>query len=270
MKKINNWQNIKNNLVGVYIIWYREVLIYVRNKVKFFTSIFFPLLLLIFFGTGLENIFSITNLSYGFKEFFFPGIIGASVVTLAITSTMSVVWDREFGFLKEILVSPISRISIALGKILGATTAALIEGILLLLTAPFLGFDFTLPLYLINFFIIFVVALGMSSLGLIIASRIRKTESFNVILQIFIAPMIFLSGAFFPLNNGPSWMLKLASYNPLAYGINALRWAMLSSTVSYEAIKKITTTNFAVSFTNCILFDIIITLIAIYFFRKIR
>jgi len=117
-------------LQTLYVIWYREVLIYLRNTLKFFTSIFLPLLILIFFGTGLKTMFPVSALHYDFSQFFFPGILCLSVSIMAISSTMSIVWDREFGFLKEILVSPISRPYIALGKILGATTTALIQGTL--------------------------------------------------------------------------------------------------------------------------------------------
>jgi ABC-2 type transport system permease protein len=270
-KKINlpNF-NFKNILIGIYIIWYREILIYVRNREKFFTSIFLPLLLTLIFGTGLKNIFPMTNLPYDFSEFFFSGILGASITTLAITSTMSIVWDREFGFLKEILVSPISRSSIALGKILGATTTALIEGLLLLLVAPSLNLHLSFISYLMSAIIIFLISFGMASLGLIIASNIKKTESFNIIIQVLIAPLVFLSGAFFPVNNGPFWILKLSHYNPLTYGINALRWMILSQKIPTNIISNFTTNNLYVSLLICIVFDMIISLIAIYRFKQIR
>lgn len=258
------------NLKGIYIIWYREILIYLRNRIKFFSSIFLPLVLLIFFGTGLKNIFPMVTLPYNFADFFFPGILTIGVTTLALSSTMSVVWDREFGFLKEILVAPVSRISIALGKILGATTTALIEGFLLLLAAPYIGIHVSFSIFIFSLMILFLIAFGMAGLGLVFASRVKKTESFTVIIQLLIAPMIFLSGTFFPINNGPWWMIKLSRYNPLTYGVNALRWAMLKQTFSSNIISNITTTNFLSALEICILFDIIITMIAIILFHKIR
>jgi len=139
---------MNKKLQTLYIIWYREVLIYLRNSLKFFTSIFLPILILIFLGTGLKTIFPTPVLHYDFAQFFFPGILGLSISVMAISSTMSIVWDREFGFLKEILVSPISRSYIALGKILGATTTALLQGSLILLTTPYLGINFSILLFL--------------------------------------------------------------------------------------------------------------------------
>jgi len=196
---------MNKKLQTLYVIWYREVLIYLRNTLKFFTSIFLPLLILLFFGTGLK-----TALHYDFSQFFFPGILCLSVSIMAISSTMSIVWDREFGFLKEILVSPISRSYIALGKILGATTTALLQGTLILLTMPYLGIHFNIPSFIQIILVIFLIGYGMSALGIFFASRLKKMESFSILSQIIIAPMAFLSGAFFPLKNVPSWMITIA------------------------------------------------------------
>jgi ABC-2 type transport system permease protein len=258
-----------NKLSGIYILWYREILMYFRNSIKFFTSIFLPLLFLVFFGTGLKTIFPLVNLPYDFSEFFFPGILGLSVTTMALSATMSIVWDREFGFLKEILVSPVPRAYIALGKILGGASTALIEGALLLLATPYLGINFSLKLFCCGLGIIFLIAYGMAGLGIVLASRIKRTESFTVVLQIIIAPMVFLSGAFFPINNSPAWMLTLSKYNPLTYGINSLRWITLSHTLPIQTINHLTTNSFAFSLGVCVLFDIAITILAIQLFKKI-
>ena len=257
-----------NNLSGIYILWYREILLYIRNHIKFFTSIFLPILFLIFFGTGLKTIFPMVSLPYDFSEFFFPGILALSVTTMALTSTMSIVWDREFGFLKEILVSPVPRSHIALGKILGAATTGLIEGILLLLAAPLLGINFSTKLYFIGLAIIFLIAYGMASLGIVLTARMKRIESFSFIIQLIIAPMVFLSGAFFPINNSPLWMVNLSKFNPLTYGINSLRWAILSDTLTPTAITQLTTNNFVSSLGILIVFDIAITLLSIQLFKR--
>ncbi|NMB92069.1 MAG: ABC transporter permease [Parcubacteria group bacterium] len=257
-----------NKLSGIFILWYREILMYVRNRIKFFSSIFLPILFLIFFGTGLKTIFPLVTLPYDFAEFFFPGILGLSVTTMALSSTMSIVWDREFGFLKEILVSPVPRSHIALGKILGAATTGLIEGFLLLLAAPYLGINFSLKLFLGGLAIIFLIAYGMASLGICLTARMKRTESFSFILQLIIAPMVFLSGAFFPINNSPAWMVNLSKYNPLTYGINSLRWVVLSQTLKPTIISQLTTNNFITSLGILISFDILITVLAIQLFRK--
>lgn len=258
-----------NKLSGIYILWYREILIYLRDTIKFFTSIFLPLLILVFFGTGLKTILPNTLLPFDFAEFFFPGILALSVTTMSLSSTMSIVWDREFGFLKEILVSPLPRSYIALGKILGAATTALIEGALLLLITPYLGINFSLKIFLEGLMIIFLIAYGMAALGIFLTAKLKRTESFSIILQIIITPMVFLSGAFFPLNTSPSWMINLSKYNPLTYGINCLRWVLLSQTLSPDTLKQLTTNNFISSLLLFLIFIVIITILSFRLFQKL-
>lgn len=261
---------MNKKLQTLYIIWYRELLIYLRNSLKFFTSIFLPILILVFFGTGLKTIFPTPILHYDFVQFFFPGILGLSITIMALSSTMSIVWDREFGFLKEILVSPISRSYIALGKILGATTTALLQGALILLTTPYLGIRFDGLLFIKVMLIIFLISYGMSALGIFFASRLKKIESFSILSQIIIAPMAFLSGAFFPLKNAPMWMITASQYNPLAYGIDALRWVVLSMSLNIEEISLMTSHSLPLCLFSLLIFDIIITFLSIRMFRKLK
>lgn len=258
-----------NKLSGIYILWYREILLYLRNSLRFFTSLFLPLLFLIFFGTGLKTIFPLISLPYDFSEFFFPGILALSVTTMALSSTMSIVWDREFGFLKEILVSPAPRSAIALGKILGAASTALIEGALLLLAVPYLNINFSLLLFFESLFIIFLIAYGMAGLGIVLTAKLKRTESFTIILQILITPMVFLSGAFFPINNSPDWMVNLSQFNPLTYGINSLRWVILQNTLSPNTLSQITTNSFLPSLSLLISFDVLITILSLKIFQKL-
>jgi ABC-2 type transport system permease protein len=252
----------------LYIIWYREVLIYLRNTIKFFTSIFLPILILVFFGTGLKTMFSISVLGYDFVQFFFPGLLGLSISIMAVSSTMSIVWDREFGFLKEILVSPINRSYIILGKILGATTTALIQGILILLIIPYLGISFNVFLFMKTMLVIFLISYGMAALGIFLASRLKKMESFSIVSQIIIAPMAFLSSAFFPLSNAPSWMIKIANYNPLTYGIDALRWVILSGSLEKSEILMMTSHPLLLCIFVLLIFNFIITFFSIRIFNK--
>lgn len=187
----------KPNLFPIYIIWYREILLYLRNHLKLFTSFFVPILILVFFGTGLKAFLPQNLLHYDFVQFFFPGILSLSCLVMVMSSTISVVWDKEFGFLKEILVAPIERWQIALGKILGATTTAVIEGALILFSAPYFGFPFSWALYFQALGIIFLFSYGVGGLGLFFASRISRMESFSILTQLIIAPLVFLSGALF-------------------------------------------------------------------------
>ena len=261
---------MRKKLQTLYVIWYREVLIYLRNSLKFFTSIFLPLLILIFFGTGLKTIFPTSVLHYDFAQFFFPGILALSVSVMAISSTMSIVWDREFGFLKEILVSPISRSYIVLGKILGATTTAILQGALILLTIPYLGINFNISSFIKIILVIFLIGYGMASLGILFASRLKKMESFSILSQIIIAPMAFLSGAFFPIKNAPYWMITMAHYNPLTYSVDALRWVILSKSLSNEEILLMTTHSLPICLLFLLVFNIVITLLSVKMFKKLN
>jgi len=255
---------------SIYIIWYREIIIYFRNKLKLFTSIFLPLIILLFLGTGLKTMLPTNVLPYDFSEVFFSGILGLSVATMALSSTMTIVWDREFGFLREILVSPVSRTDIAIGKILGSSTVALFQGFLLLLIFPYVHITFTPIIFLEALGIIFLIAYSMSAIGIYFASRLQRTESFSFLTQLVFAPMVFLSGAFFPLTAAPAWMIKAASFNPLAYGIDALRWTVLHSSLSYSQLTKITLHPLAITLLVLIIFNIIITFLSIKVFQKIK
>jgi len=271
---MSNYPNYRESssrkLKAIYTIWYREIIIYFRNTLKLFTSIFLPLLILIFLGTGLKTILPTNILHYDFSKFFFPGILGLSVATMALSSTMSIVWDREFGFLREILVAPISRTDIAIGKILGATTVALFQGFLLLLVFPYIEINFNITVFLATLGTIFLLAYGMSAIGIYFASRLKRTESFSFFLQLVLLPMVFLSGAFFPLNTAPSWMATLASFNPLAYGIDALRWTSLYYSLPRAQLNNITLHSLPACLIILVVFNVIITFLSVKVFQKIK
>lgn len=255
-------------LKSLYIIWYREILLYSRNRIKVFTSVFLPLLLILFFGTGFKTLFPPTILPYDFSQFFYPGMVALATAVMAMSSTLSIVWDREFGFLREILVSPVPRSNIVLGKVLGATTVALIQGILLLFAAPYLNLELQTIDFIKTIGFLFVFTLGAASLGIFFASSLRKTESFSILLQIIIAPMSFLSGAFFPLNNLPLWIKNLANFNPFSYGVDGLRHLILSSTLQKEQILLFTLHSLKNSFFFLLIFDFIILFLSIKRFKR--
>lgn len=227
------------NLSAIYTIWEREIIRYWRDKLRIVTTIIQPLMFLVIFGTGLRQALASSSLGIDFVKFMYPGIIAMNVMGVAFFSTISTVWDREFGFLKEILVAPISRTSIAVGKTLGATTVASTQALLLLILAPVIGI--TLNLALVPHLILFmlILAFAISGLGLLIASLIKSLESFGLLMNLLVFPMFFLSGAFFPLTSVPGWMKVIAAINPLTYGVDALREIMLGSELSTSAMSKI-------------------------------
>lgn len=228
-----------NELRAVGTIWQREIIRYWRDKARILTSFIQPIMFLVIFGAGFKQTLATGGLGVDYIKFMYPGIFAMNIMGTAFFSTVSTVWDREFGFLKEILVSPVSRSSIALGKTFGATTIAVIQSLILLVLAPMMGLslNFTLVAQLLLFMILLAVAI--SGLGLLAASLMKSTESFGIIMQIFILPLFFLSGAFFPLTAVPRWMEIISKLNPLTYGVDAFRQVILHGSVPQAVISKL-------------------------------
>lgn len=229
-----------NFFKAIATIWHREIIRYFRDKTRIISSLFQPLMFLAILGSGLRQTLANGNFGIDFVQFMYPGILVIGVMGVAFFAAISTVFDREFGFLKEILVAPVSRSSIALGKVLGASTVASMQALLLLIVAPLvhvqLGF-LILPQIIL---FLLLVAFAISGLGLLIASLMKSTESFSIIMPTLILPMFFLSGAFFPLTSVPAWMSIVASINPLTYGVDALRIILLKAQVPAETLKNLT------------------------------
>ena len=218
-----------NNLRGVYTIWYRDILRFWHDKMRIISSIALPLLFLIVFGSGLSSRMGLLGPGIDFAQFIFPGIIGMTVLMSSFMAGVSLVWDREFGFLKEVLVAPISRISVAVGKALGAATVAMLQGIIILLFAPLIGVSLSVWTVLALLPLMFLLAVSMGSLGILLATRIRSMEAFQAVMQMVMFPMIFLSGVFFPMDGLPAWMSVLVKINPATYGIAPIRQVVLGT-----------------------------------------
>ena len=219
-----------NHLRGVYTIWYRDILRFWHDKMRMIGSITFPLLFLFVFGSGLSARMGVLGPGIDFTQFIFPGIIGMTVLMSSFMAGISVVWDREFGFLKEVLVAPISRASVAVGKTLGAATVALLQGMLILLFAPLIGISLSAWTVLALVPLMLLLAVSLGSLGILLATRIRSMEAFQAVMQMLMFPMVFLSGAFFPLEGLPAWMNIVVKLNPATYGIAPIRQVILGVT----------------------------------------
>ncbi|MFC1941569.1 ABC transporter permease [Chloroflexota bacterium] len=219
-----------NHLRAVYTIWYRDILRFWHDKMRMVGSIAFPLLFLFVFGSGLSSRMGFLGPGINFIQFMFPGIIGMTVLMSSFMAGVSVVWDREFGFLKEVLVAPISRTSVAVGKTLGSATIAMSQGILILLLAPLVGVSLSVLTALSILPLMFLLAAPMGSLGVLLATRIKSMQAFQVVMQLLMFPMVFLSGVFFPLQGLPAWMNILVKLNPATYGIAPIRQVILGVT----------------------------------------
>ncbi len=214
---------------AVWVIAYRDLIRFVQERSRLVSSFAMPLMMLIIFGAGFSRM--IGNLTPGvdFLQFMYPGVIAMTVLMGSLMSGLSVVWDREFGFLKVVLVAPLNRGGIVLGKATGAATIALGQGMIMLALAPIIGVavDGMLILKLIP--LIIVVSMSMSGFGILLAARMRSMQGFQLMANVILMPLIFLSGVFFPVNNVPVWLEVISKVNPLTYGVDAIRQAFLST-----------------------------------------
>lgn len=214
---------------GTWVVAYRELLRFVNERSRIISALAFPIAFLVIFGAGFGQV--IGNLAPGvdFIQFMYPGIVAMTVLTSSLFAGVSVVWDREFGFLKEIMVAPIGRAGIVLGKAVGATMTALLQVGLMLVLAPFVGVPISPAIVLGLVPIVAILAMGLSGLGLLIASFMTSQQGFQLIIQLLIFPLIFLAGVFFPVNQVPLWLEIVSKVNPLTYGVDAIRQVFLGS-----------------------------------------
>jgi ABC-2 type transport system permease protein len=218
-----------NTFMGIYTMWYRDLLRFWYDKARMLSALIFPVFFLFMFGSGLQGSIDLMAGGINFTQFMYPGIIAMSVLMGSFMSGVSIVWDREFGFLKEVLVAPISRVSVALGRTLGSATVATIQGVMILVLAPFVDVSLSAGMVFTLIPLTFLLAASMGSMGILLASRIKSTEAFQAIMQMLMMPMMFLSGVFFPMQNLPSWMSFLVKINPASYGVASIRQVMLGT-----------------------------------------
>lgn len=262
-------ERLVHNLKGIYTIWLRDVLRFVRDRSRILASLGQPLLFLFVFGGGLSPAMSELGGGYiEFKQFMFPGILAMAVLFTSIFSAVSIVWDREFGFLKEVMVAPVSRVSVALGKVAGGSTVALFQGVLVMVFAPLLGIRITVEqlVYLIG--LMLLLAGMMTSLGILIAARQKTMEGFHMIMNFIMLPMFFLSGAFFPLNGVPLWMEILSKVNPVTYGVDPLRQVALREVVPSQYMELLRLHPIRTDLVVMAAFVVIFIVPAIWLFSK--
>ncbi len=212
----------------VRVIWMREVLIYVRDRPRMISAFVMPIMMLVMFGEGLGNSIATLPGGIGYRQFIFPGMVAMIVLMNSVFSGVSIVTDRQFGFLREILVAPVSRTAICIGKITGGATIALVNGMVMFVIAPFLGIELTFEIVVKLIGLIALVAFMLTGLGVALGSRLRSVESFQMLSQVVIMPAMFLSGIFFPINNVPLWMDVIVKLNPVTYAVAPIREIALS------------------------------------------
>lgn len=215
----------------IYTIWLREMKRFFRAPTRFIGSLMMPIIWLGIMGKGLSSSLSAPGIDY--FQFIGPGVIGMTIMFSSIFSAISVIWERQFGFLKEMLVSPASRTKIVLGKLFGSATISTANGILVLLLAILFGSlrlaSLSFPYVMLGILFMALIACSFVALGLVIAAKMSNMEGFQMIMSFLVMPFFFLSGAFFPMTNAPTWMKILASIDPLRYGVDGMRYALTAS-----------------------------------------
>lgn len=207
------------------MVWRREMIRFRHDRARIFAMLLQPLLFLFVMGTGLSSIVD-TGGAVDFRTFLFPGVLAMSVLFSAAFAGISLVWDREFGFLREMLVAPVSRGTIILGKCLGGATTATLQSLVLLALAGLVGVPYAPVLMLQLLVLLFVGAFLLTAMGVLLSARIKQIQAAMPMNQLIIMPMMFLSGALFPLANLPGWLALLTKLNPLTYVVQPMRTAI--------------------------------------------
>jgi len=217
-------------MTTIYILWVRQLKRYIRSRSRIVGSLGQPLMFLLALGYGFGPVFQRAGAGNYF-DFLVPGIIAQTILFAAIFSGIDLIWDRQFGFLKETLVAPVSRINIMLGRTLGGATVATIQGLIVLVLSSIIGFrTYNLLMLPLAIVFMFLLALMFTALGTAIASRLSDFQGFQLIINFLVMPLFFLSGALFPLSGLPKALGVVVKIDPLTYGVDAIRGALVNQT----------------------------------------
>jgi len=216
------------NLRAAMMVWRRDIIRLFRMPTRLISGIAQPLLFLFVLGAGLEGAIGARGAAgVDYQQYLFPGILAMSVLTSALFSSMAIVWDREFGFMREMLVAPVSRSTLVLGKALGGGTVSVVQGIVLVAVAPVVGVSLSVGSFFAMLGLLLLLAFALTAFGIVIASRMQRMESFQMVMALVMQPMLFLSGAIFPLVALPEWLGVVTRLNPATYPVDAIRRVVL-------------------------------------------
>ncbi len=216
-------RSIVSELRAIRIVWRRELIRFRADRIRMLTSLVQPLLFLFVLGTGLQSLVNAGTHGINLKTFIYPGILCISVMFTAMFSAASIVWDREFGFLREMMVAPVRRSSIVIGKCLGGATVASFQGVIIIALGPLVGVNYNVLLIIQIFILQLLLAFSITAFGVMIAVRIKQMQSFMGVMQMIVMPMFFISGALFPVAGLPAWLAVLNRLDPLTYAIEPMR-----------------------------------------------
>jgi ABC-2 type transport system permease protein len=221
-------RSIYSELRAARIMWRRDLIRFVNDRIRILSSLVQPLLFLFVMGSGLQRLSSAGTHGVNLKTFIYPGILCITVMFTAMFAAASIVWDREFGFLREMMVAPVSRSSIVVGKCLGGATVACSQGIIMILLGPLVGVGYNFTLILGIFGLQLLLAFAITAFGVMIAVRIKQMQSFFGVMQMIVVPMFFISGALFPASGLPRWLEVLNRIDPMTYAVDPMRRLVFS------------------------------------------
>ncbi len=245
----------------IYTIWLRSIKRYIRSKSRIIGSISMPLFFLIFLGFGLNSVVQIPGMGQDYIQFLIPGVVSMSVLFTSVFSGIQIIWDKQFGFLKETLVAPVTRLEIMLGQTIGGATTAFIQGVIIMLLALLIGLQITNPVgFIIAFGFMALIGISFTAFGIAIASRMEDMHGFQLIMNFVVFPIFGLSGALFPISSLPSWIAPVTLLDPLTYGVEGIRYGL----TGVSQINPIT------SFIVLGSFAAVMTVLGAYLFKKIR
>jgi ABC-2 type transport system permease protein len=221
------------------IMWRRDLIRFANDRIRIASTLIQPLLFLFVLGSGLQQISSAGTHGVNLKTFIYPGILCISVLFTAMFAAASIVWDREFGFLREMMVAPVSRSSIIIGKCFGGATVACSQGVIMILIGPLVGVSYSLTLIIGILALQLLLAFAITAFGVMIAVRIKQMQSFFGVMQMIVMPMFFISGALFPVAGLPVWLAVLNRLDPLTYAVDPMRRLVFSHLSISPAARRV-------------------------------
>jgi ABC-2 type transport system permease protein len=221
-------RTFRSELRAIKIVWRRELIRYRSDRLRIVTTLVQPFLFLFVLGSGLQSVAAAGTHGVDLKTFIYPGILCIAVMFTAMFSAASIVWDREFGFLREMMVAPVRRSSIVIGKCFGGASVACIQGIVIIVIGPLVHVPYNVVLILEVFFLQMLLAFSITAFGVMVAARIKQMQSFMGVMQMIVTPMFFISGALFPVAGLATWLAVLNRLDPLTYAVDPMRRAVFS------------------------------------------
>jgi len=245
----------------IYTIWLRNMKRFSRSKSRIIGSISMPLFFLLFLGFGLNSVVQLPELGSSYVEFLIPGMVAMSVLFTSVFSGIQIIWDKQFGFLKETLVAPVSRLEIMLGQTLGGATTAVLQGFMILVLSIFIGLRISSATgFLIALGFMVMIGISFTAFGIAIASRMEDMTGFQLIMNFVVFPLFGLSGALYPISSLPEWIVPLTLLDPLTYGVEGIRYGLTGISQINPVVCSAVIGGFAV----------VMTVLGAFLFRKIK